>query len=247
MNVKYNEQEFIDLYNQGKSDLELAEHFKVTKCAIETKRRRLGLKAHKNIFRDNYIPTKQEIAIIIGTLLGDSTIRYVHSKCKNPNLTFVHSPKQEEYFNYLSNKLKNFRASSKRYVDKNKLNKYGYKLVFTGKNMMCLKTFRKNFYPENIKIIPIDIIKKYFTEESLYYMYMDDGSYDKTSNSYIINTQCFSKENLLEFTLFLKDKFNLDFNIKSDNSLYLCHISNNIFKNILLKYNECDSIKYKIG
>lgn len=112
---------------------------------------------------------------------------------------------------------------------------------------MCLKTFRKNFYPEDTKIIPIDIIKKYFTEESLYYMYMDDGSYDKTANSYIINTQCFSKKNLLEFILFLKNKFNLDFNIKSDNSLYLYHISNNIFKNILLKYNECDSIKYKIG
>lgn len=27
---------------------------------------------------------------------------------------------------------------------------------------MCLKTFRKNFYPEDTKIIPIDIIKKYF-------------------------------------------------------------------------------------
>lgn len=95
------------------------------------------------------------------------------------------------------------------------------------------------------KIIPIEFIKDKFNELSLYCLFMDDGSYDISSNSFIINTQCFSKDNLLEFCDFLKEKFNLFFNIKSDNCLYLRHISNEIFKDIISKNNECNSMNYK--
>ena len=152
MNLKYNESQIIELYNQGLSDKEISDILGVTETAFACKRRKMGLKAHTKAKREDYIPNEKEIAIIIGTLLGDSTIRYVHEKCKYPNLTFVHSPKQEEYFNYLSEELKNFRASSGRYVDHNKLNKYGYKLVYTGRNMKCLKTIRDRFYPNGKKI-----------------------------------------------------------------------------------------------
>lgn len=112
---------------------------------------------------------------------------------------------------------------------------------------MCLKTFRDNFYVNNKKIIPIPVIKKYFTKISLYYMFMDDGSYDINSNSYILNTQCFEKENLLDFCKILKEKFNLEFNIKSDNTLYLKHVSNDIMYSILSEINECKSMNYKCG
>ena len=247
MNVKYNNEKIIELYNSGKTDQEMADFFGVTKSAMECKRRTLGLKARTKALREDYIPTAQEIAIIIGTLLGDSTIRYVHDRCKYPNLTFVHSPKQEEYFKKLAEKLKNFKASAKKYKDNNKLNPYGCKYVFTGRNMRCLIEFRNKFYVNGTKIIPIDVIEKHFTEESLYYMFMDNGSYDKSSNSYIINTQCFDKTNLQDFCEVLYKKFNLCFNIKTDNCLYLQHKSNELFQSILLKYNECDSMIYKCG
>ena len=247
MNLKYNESQIIELYNQGLSDKEISEILGVTETAFACKRRKMGLKAHTKAKREDYIPNEKEIAIIVGTLLGDSTIRYVHEKCKYPNLTFVHSPKQEEYFNYLSEELKNFRASSGRYVDHNKLNKYGYKLVYTGRNMKCLKTIRDRFYPNGKKIIPPFIIRKYFTELSLYYMFMDDGSYDKAGNSYIINTQCFTIEELTEFCNIMEEKFGLSFNIKKDHTLYLKHECNSIMYNILSKNNKCDSMTYKCG
>lgn len=78
-------------------------------------------------------------------------------------------------------------------------------------------------------------------------MYMDDGSYDINSNSYLINTQCFSIEELQDFTKFLEDKFNLFFNIKSDHVLYLRHKSNEVFKQILFNLNKCDTMAYKLG
>ena len=76
---------------------------------------------------------------------------------------------------------------------------------------------------------------------------MDDGSYDISSNSYIINTQCFSRENLEKFTYLLYSKFGLDFNIKSDNCLYLKHSSNELMYKILTSVNECKSMDYKCG
>lgn len=118
--------------------------------------------------------------------------------------------------------------------------------IFTGSNMACLVPIRECFYPNNIKVIPIDFLEKHFTELSLYCLYMDDGSYDKTHNSYIINTQCFTREDLENFTKLLYNKFGLEFNIKADHCLYLKHKSNDILKNILLRYNECSDMLYKI-
>lgn len=247
MNKKYDNDEFIALYKQGKDDNYLAEYFNTTKSAIITKRSSLKLPSHNKYLRDTYIPTDEEYAIIIGTLLGDSTIRYVHNQCKYPNITFAHASRQEEYFQFLTQKLNNFKSSSKKYVNKSKCSKDGYKYVFTGMNMHCLVELREKFYPEGIKIIPMDIITKYFTDVSMYYLFMDDGSYDKSSNSYIINTQCFSIENLKEFINFLKDKFNLQFNIKKDHCLYLKHISNNIMHDILKSNNSLESMTYKYG
>ena len=43
---------------------------------------------------------------------------------------------------------------------------------------------------------PIDYLIQHFNDVSLYCLFMDDGSYDISSNSYIINTQCFSEEEL---------------------------------------------------
>ena len=45
----------------------------------------------------------------------------------------------------------------------------------------------------------------------------------------------------------MKEKFNLEFSIKLDNSLYLKHCSNSIFIDILEKHNECESMKYKFN
>ena len=88
--------------------------------------------------------SKRERSILIGTLLGDSTIRYVHSQCKYPNLTFAHGLDQKEYFDWLCLELKSLMSSSNEYnsayIRTN--GEIAKRLVFTGKNMKCLKEFR---------------------------------------------------------------------------------------------------------
>lgn len=246
MNKKYNDEEIIQLHSKGMTDKEIAEALGVTPNNLATKRRHLGLKPNKSS-RDTHTLNERELSILIGTLLGDSSVRFVHNACKYPNLTFTHCVQQEEYFLWKVKELSNLVSSWKKYEDGNKLSKSGYKFHCTGKNMKCLLEIRNIFYIDNIKILPIDFLRKNFTELSLYCMYMDDGSYDKSSNSFIINTQCFSKENLYEFVNILKDKFNLNFNIKSDHCLYLQHNSNDEFQSLLLKHNKCTSMVYKCG
>lgn len=246
MNKKYNDFQIIELHSKGLTDSEIAKILGVSSNNLATKRRRLGLPPNKSI-RDTYELSKNELSILVGTLLGDSTIRYVHNQCKYPNLTFTHGENQKEYFDWISDKLKKLKSSiniyNSAYIKTS--GEVAKRWVFTGKNMKCLKEIHKIFYSDNKKIIPIEYLQNTFNELSLYCLFMDDGSYDILSNSFIINTQCFDKSNLEEFCNFLFEKFNLSFNIKSDNCLYLKHESNEIFRDILSRNNECKTMTYK--
>lgn len=248
MNRKYNDSQIIELHSTGLTDREIAEILGVTPNNLATKRRHLGLSPNKSK-RETHKLTSEELEVLVGTLLGDSTIRYVHNQCKYPNLTFSHGINQKEYFDWISEKLSNLKSSSNKYdsayIRTN--GKVAERLVFTGMNMPCLVDIYNHFYVDGKKIIPVEYLCNIFSEISLYCLFMDDGSYDIHSNSYIINTQCFSKENLEEFVEFLYKRFNLQFNIKSDNCLYLRHCSNDIMKDILKRINECNSMNYKYG
>lgn len=242
----YDYDQIRELHSKGLTDKEISEIIGAKPNAFAKVRKRLGLEPNKP--RETYELKGKELEILVGTLLGDSCIRYVHEKCKYPSLTFTHCMKQEEWFLW---KYKNLNQLLSSYNVYNKTNYWTgddkKEIQCVGKNMKCLVEIRNIFYKEGVKIIPVDFLKENFTELSLFCLYMDDGSYDKSSNSYIINTQCFSEEDLEKFTNLLKEKFNLSFNIKKDHTLYLKHESNEIFKNILIKFNECNTMDYKIA
>lgn len=243
--TKYNNEKILDLYSKGKTDKEIASELDYPLNAFATYRR-TQLKLTPNKPRETDELTDYEKSILFGTLLGDSCVRYVHDKCKFPSLSFTHCIAQKEYFISKCNKLNKLISSFNEYEYKNNaLSKDATFMSCTGKNMKCLIEVREKFYINNIKIIPISYIKEHFNDLSMYYLMMDDGSYDISSNSYILNTQCFTRENLEEFCEFLSEKLNLKFNIKKDNSLYLKHESNDIMIKILQKYNECNSMNYK--
>lgn len=244
MKTNYDEEKILELHRLGLTDKEISTQLNYNSNLFAKKRARMGL--FPNNPRESIELTQIELEILYGTILGDSTVRYVHDRCKYPNLTFSHSIDQREYFNFKMNKLIRLCSSIGEYKhNENALSKKETFLQFTGKNMKCLVEIRDIFYKDGIKIIPIEHLDKNFSELSIYYLMMDDGSYDIATNSYILNTQCFYKENLIPFTEFLNNKFNLEFSIKSDNSLYLRHKSNENMSNILKKYNECTSMNYK--
>lgn len=169
MNRRYNDDQIRELHSQGLSDREIAEIVGCTPNQMARKRNRLGLSPNNK--KKSYIMSDQEIAILIGTLLGDACIRYIHKGCTAPALDFSHCCKQKEYFLYKKDKLINLMSSFNSYNKKDSFHPGEYKetFQFVGKNLDCLIPIRNIFYPNGIKIIPMNFINKYFTEESIYY------------------------------------------------------------------------------
>lgn len=244
MNRKYNDVQIIELHSKGLTDKEISEILGVKPSTFANKRAKLGLKPNKSK-RETYKLEGEVLEILIGTLLGDACVRYVYEGCKYPMLHFNHSMKQLEYFLWKKDKLIDLMSSFKEYKIKNDKSITGSRMQFNGKNMACLKYIRELFYPNGVKQFPIEFLDKYFTELSFYCLFMDDGSFDISTNSYILNTQCFEASNLKDFCNLLLKKFNIETSIKADNTIYIKHISNDIVSNILDKYNECKSMSYK--
>lgn len=239
-----------ELHAQNLNDNEIARALKASVNGIRYARKNV-LKL-PNIVKNDTI--SQELSeIIVGTLLGDAWVGYVHKNCTAPKYQVIHSIKQEQYTALIFKKLSNIAAKTLHYSKgthtvtiKNATYICAPTVTASSRNCKSLIPYREAFYPNGKKIIPIEFIKDKFTVRSLAFWYMDDGSYDKHTNSYIINTQCFTKENLQEFLIFLEDKFSLRFNIKKDNSLYLKHECNDLFVNLIRSYLTEDML-YKVS
>lgn len=235
--TKLNIGRFLVLYSLGYSDRKIAEHFKVSVSNVAYLRHTI-LKLSP--IKESYVLNKEQEEIIVGTLLGDSYIGYVHNDCLYPNLTFSHCKKQELYAKQKFNKLKNIMSSiterqyHKTAIIKGRFCKLQPVLYARSRNCKCLEKYRTIFYPEGKKIIPIDFLEKTFTAQSLAYLFMDDGC--KNQESYNLNLQCFEIENLYQFTDFLRRKFNLEFIVKKDKTLYLRYKSVKTFENLIFNY-----------
>ena len=112
-----------------------------------------------------------------------------------------------------------------------------------GRNLKCLVSLRETFYQNGKKLIPINYISNIFTAKSLAYLFMDDGC--KNQNSINLNLQGFETENLQEFIKFLYNKFNLEFILKKDKTLYLRYQSVNNFLDLVTPY-IINSMQYKL-
>lgn len=241
MNCKHklSKESYLELYYKGLTDSEIAKTFEMSHCHVSRFRRNI-LKLP--LVQDNIIITKEQEEVLIGTILGDSSILKVHNKMLNNKLTFVHSPKSRSYFFHKVEIFKNLISSYGEYINKSNFGNRT-KLVATGRALKCMNLYRDIFYPQGIKIIPINFLKEHFTWKSLAYLFMDDGNRNgKTIN---LNLQSFTVEDLTLFTKFLKDKFQLEFNIKKDKTLYLTYNSRMTFYN-LVGYYVIDEMKYKL-
>ena len=244
--TKLNTGKFLILYSLGYNDAKIAKHMQVKHSTITYLRHNI-LKLPE--VAENITLNKDQEEILIGTLLGDSYIGYVHSGCKYPCLTFGHCKKQELYAMTKFNKLRIIMSSinEHQYIKESiiKGKKCNIQPVLYARSHNCkiLEKYRKIFYPNNIKVIPVNFLTNTFTAQSLAYLYMDDGC--KNGKGYNLNLQCFEKENLSEFVDFLKLKFDIDFIVKKDKTLYLRYKSIEKFENLIKQYITED-MKYKL-
>lgn len=248
MKKKLEREKIKELNLRGYNDNEIAKIINASVNGVRYIRKTILNLPHR--IKEYFIDSNMS-AIIVGTLLGDAYLGYVHKGCTSPKLTISHCLKQKEYTMYLYKELKSIMCptieyrKSKIIIVKEKQYKCQSTIRISSRNCKTLIEYRNAFYYNNKKIIPINFIFDKFNSKSLAILYMDDGSLDRNHHSYILNTQCFTKENLQEFSYFLKKKFNLEFNIKKDNSMYLKHRCNKTFENLIRPYLTKDML-YKL-
>jgi hypothetical protein len=242
-----NKELFLELYNQLKPDFEIASIMNIDRSVICFYRKHI-LQLPKHNIHDSVVLTQRQKEIIVGTLLGDSTVRKSINTIY-PKLYVGHTLAQKELLEFLNIELNilnfnfiNIKEKEKVIKGKKTIEKESYQIH--SKHFKALQEFRDIFYQNGIKIIPIDYLNNNFTPLSLAVLFMDDGN--KNLNTISLNLQGFELDNLKEFVLFLKEKFNLDFIIKKDKTLYLRYKSRMTFYNLVYPY-ILSTFNYKIS
>lgn len=241
---KINKEEFEKLFYKGLSDYAIAKELNVSSDGIYSYRMR-----HNYYRRDLRLNQGIELSefqkeVLLGTLLGDSSLR-LGKDCKNPSISCAHGIKQKEYCEYKTKIFEDLGAHckyNKRHIADKRTNKlYEDYTMFIPANPI-LKPWYTSFYNNKIKRIPFDLFK-YFTEISLAFMYMDDGS--KIGNTYQIATNCFTKDEITKFRIFLLEKFNLETSMFKSHVLYIKQSSAYHFTE-LIKHYIIPSMQYKL-
>lgn len=240
---KIDDNKFKELFYKGFSDYKIAKELNMSPDGVYSHRMRHGY-FRKSLKENIEVSlTKEQKEVLIGIMLGDG---HLSKSNVNPRFATAHCEAQKEYsihivevFNSLSWKwYKNIPKNP----DKRTGKIYESYRVESPANPALLE-FYNSFYINRKKIIPIDLLEKYFTEKSLAYLYMDDGT--KTKSGYIIATNNFTKKEIDEFRIFLKRKFDLETSLHRDNVLYIRSISKDTFTSLINPY-IIPCMQYKI-
>lgn len=221
---KINQEDFEKLWNEGKSDLEIAEFFGVKEITIKSYRTR-GKNAGKFTRNDYFSEKDLELSdkqeqFILGSLLGDLSIDLT-GKMKNAKLCLVHSIKQEELFMNKVEILGEFMGNYKLYSQYDNRTDKIYQ-TWRG-NSKAHKLFNEVYnllYPNKIKTITQEYLDKINHPIALAYWFMDDGSECGT-----IATNCFSLEEVELLINWLKTKWNIISTKQKNKENYVLHIS----------------------
>lgn len=246
LNVHF--EEIKKLIQNNVTDSDIAKKFNCNKVTVFNFRKKNHIERKNLRIAHNIKLSEKDLTFLIGTILGDSSLIL---RGKSPYYTCAHSIKQAEYAKFKAYKLKKF---SSKYIKNSNRNSV---TVSTLGNQAFYALY-KNFYINKVKVIPWNLLK-YFTAESLAYLFMDDGYaiYGKNHNISTVGIAlcAFTSEELIKFTEFLYQKFNLKFKIHKHHSkrynkdylnLYLCAESFNLFQKLVSPY-LMDWARYKIG
>ncbi len=205
--------------------------------------RRWNQDIQKNPF---ILVTQEEHDLIIGSLLGDASIR---QRELNSCFRVAHSIKQKDYINWKFDLLSEFNISEfcerKRVINEREV------------NMICLATrthpvfnyYRNLFYKGGKKII-IQEIFNHLNPRSLAIWICDDGSYSTTQDYIILCTNSFSFEEHKLIKNFFEKKFNLSPTIGfRDNKYYYLRFKKEDTQRLIkiIKPFIPQSMIYKIG
>lgn len=226
---------FEKLFNEGLSDYSIAKELNMSPDGVYSHRMRHGY-FRESLKENKPIPlTDFQKQVLIGTMLGDSSFKMSKDKI-NPAVSCAHCIQQREYCEYKTQIFESLGAKChyhKRNIpDKRNGKFYEDYTMLVPSNPEFLDFYTK-FYKNGRKVIPFELLDN-FTEVSLAFMFMDDGS--KTKCGYVIATNCFNKDELTKFRAFLIEKFGIETSLHKNNVLYIKANSKDTFTNIVNPY-----------
>lgn len=157
--------------------------------------------------------TQKQKEIVFGTLLGDASLQ-TFSKGKTWRLRYLQGIKHKEYLFHLYDEFGVFCGTPPKYQ---KTVKGGYeRYYFNTLTHPDLKEFGDFFYLNKRKglLNKSDFFKQYFTPRAIAYWYMDDGSKVKQSNTYVLCTDNFTKDELLVFKSYFISMYDIHISFK---------------------------------
>ncbi|MFZ5376681.1 MAG: hypothetical protein ACOZAN_03385 [Patescibacteria group bacterium] len=178
------------------------------------------------------------MSLIIGSVLGDA---YIYPKGK---ICFDHSEKQKEYLFWKFAELKAIsypKVSMVRRFDK-RTGQYTQSWRFFLKQYF--RVLRKSFYPSGKKIVPIQLVDKWFTPLSLAVWYMDDGYLDKGRYP-LFMTESFPRENLEKLRSMIQTKLGISLLVTKNNRIRLLSKSSQRFFQLIGPHVHKD-LSYKL-
>lgn len=181
-------------------------------------------KKNKKLIKKEILISSEQQEILEGLMLGDGCIQYSSKESKNPRLGIIRSILDEDYMLWQYSKLQSLCASGVKrhsYFDE-RTNKTYYNIQLQSKSLPKLKAIRDRWYPNNKKIIPLDLK---LTPLICLIWFCDDGSIihrNKKATELKLSTHGFSfEENLFLVHLLneeLKEKFRI---CKSESKFYI--------------------------
>jgi len=190
----------------------------------------------------------QQRSLIIGSILGDGTLR-IGSKAINANLKIEHGLPQKEYVFWKYSILRPFVFTepkvSYRYRENRK--RYAKSWWFRTVRHPLITEFYKQFYKNGHKIIPDDI-EKHLDVLALAVWIMDDGSLSQKRID--ISTYSFTEKGIQLLQRVLKKNFGLIANYYRDRDKgYRMYFKSSETKKLILiiKPYILDCLKYKIN
>ena len=154
--------------------------------------------------------TQLQHAVLVGSLLGDGTLR--RQGCREALLEVNHSYSQKEYVDWKYEVFKNIIRTPPK-CRKGNGQRVAYR--FTTMSLPKLTRYHERFYHSSKKIIPVDLK---IGPIELAVWFMDDGS--RSRSSYYLNTQQFSLSDQKRLIALLKQTYNIEGRLNRDKQYY---------------------------
>lgn len=241
---KIDNQKFEELFSKGLSDYAIAKELNLSPDGIYSHRMRHGYLRDINLrLNTARLLTDFQKQVLLGTMLGDASFK-MGSGSVNPSIQCSHGILQKEYCEYKTQIFEDLGAHCnyhKRNIpDKRNGKLYEDYTMFIPANPELLSWYKAFYKPK--KVIPFELFD-YFTEVSLAFMYMDDGS--KSKDGYCIATNSFTKDDIFKFRIFLMEKFKLETSMFKNHVLYIKKSSASVFTS-LIKPHIIPCMQYKL-